>query len=75
MISLALLDRRSNPIGFRASLDPAFLIEHFVDLGDSSRAFGMVSRIVLFKDRAVVQKHVLDPSVLKVGFFVYFSWV
>jgi hypothetical protein len=35
----------------------------------------MVSRIVLFKDRAVVQKHVLDPSVLKVGFFVYFSWV
>lgn len=63
VISLALLDRCTEPIGFGASLDPALFFEHRIDIGDASDAFGVTARVVLFKDWTVVQKHGLDPFV------------
>ncbi len=65
MISLALLDRCSEPVGFLASLDPAIFFEHRIDIGDASDAFGVTARVVLFKDWTVVQKHGLRSIYLE----------
>jgi hypothetical protein len=55
MISFALIDGRSHPIGLGASFQPALILKHPVDFGYPCFAFRVTPRIVFLKDFTVIQ--------------------
>lgn len=57
VIPFALLDGGSKPVWFVAARKPTLFLKHCVDIDNSLDAFGVVPRLVFFKDFAVVQKH------------------